>query len=63
MRTAAASSSDFGRLEKHSSSCIRESRSASDSAAKDQRASIGKGVMDKVWRGKFFTLPFLYGRG
>jgi hypothetical protein len=26
----------------------------------DQRASIGTGLMDKVWRGKFFTLPFLY---
>jgi hypothetical protein len=29
-------------------------------SSKDRRASIGKGVMEKVWRGKFFTLPFLY---
>ncbi len=28
--------------------------------SKDRRASIGRGVMDKIWRGKFFTLPFLY---
>lgn len=28
--------------------------------SKDRRGSIGKGVMEKVWRGKFFTLPFLY---
>ncbi len=26
----------------------------------DGRASIGKGTMDEIWRGKFFTLPFLY---
>jgi len=25
-----------------------------------RRASIGKGTMDEIWRGKFFTLPFLY---
>jgi Domain of unknown function (DUF4166) len=24
------------------------------------RAAIGRGVMDKVWRGRFYTLPFLY---
>ena len=29
-------------------------------SSKDQRGSIGTGVMEKVWRGKFFTLPFLY---
>lgn len=29
-------------------------------SSKDRRASIGKGVMEKVWRGKSFTLPFLY---
>jgi Domain of unknown function (DUF4166) len=28
--------------------------------SKDRCASIGRGVMDKIWRGKFFTLPFLY---
>jgi hypothetical protein len=26
----------------------------------DQRASIGKGMMEKVWYGQFYTLPFLY---
>ena len=29
-------------------------------SSKDRRGSIGKGIMEKVWRGKFFTLPFLY---
>jgi hypothetical protein len=29
-------------------------------SSKDGGASVGRGVMDKVWRGKFFTLPFLY---
>ncbi|MGH9517466.1 MAG: DUF4166 domain-containing protein [Terriglobales bacterium] len=29
-------------------------------SSKDQRASIGTKIMQKVWRGKFFTLPFLY---
>jgi hypothetical protein len=28
--------------------------------SKDPCASIGRGVMDRIWRGKFFTLPFLY---
>lgn len=28
--------------------------------SKDRCASIGKGIMDNIWRGKFFTLPFLY---
>lgn len=28
--------------------------------SKDRKASIGAGVMERVWRGKFFTLPFLY---
>lgn len=26
----------------------------------DGIASIGRGVMEEIWRGKFFTLPFLY---
>ncbi len=26
----------------------------------DNIASIGRGVMDKIWRGRFYTLPFLY---
>jgi hypothetical protein len=29
-------------------------------SSEDGRASIGRGVMNKLWRGKFFTLPFLY---
>jgi len=29
-------------------------------SSKDRRASIGTGVMEKVWRGRSFTLPFLY---
>lgn len=29
-------------------------------SSKDRLASIGKGVMDRIWRGRFFTLPFLY---
>jgi hypothetical protein len=29
-------------------------------SSKDGGGSVGRGVMDKVWRGKFFTLPFLY---
>lgn len=29
-------------------------------SSKDRCASVGKGVMDKIWRGKLFTLPFLY---
>jgi hypothetical protein len=28
--------------------------------SKDRCASIGEGIMDKIWRGRFFTLPFLY---
>jgi hypothetical protein len=24
------------------------------------RGAIGRGVMDEIWRGKFYTLPFLY---
>jgi hypothetical protein len=24
------------------------------------RAAIGRGIMDEVWRGRFYTLPFLY---
>lgn len=26
----------------------------------DQTASVGKGVMQRVWHGKWYTLPFLY---
>ena len=26
----------------------------------DNLAAIGRGVMDRVWRGRFYTLPFLY---
>ena len=29
-------------------------------SSKDRCASIGKGIMDRVWRGRFLTLPFLY---
>jgi len=29
-------------------------------SSKDQCGSVGAGTMDKIWRGKFFTLPFLY---
>lgn len=29
-------------------------------SSKDHGGSVGTGVMDNVWRGKFFTLPFLY---
>lgn len=29
-------------------------------SSKDRRGSIGTGVMEKVWRGKSFTLPFLF---
>jgi hypothetical protein len=29
-------------------------------SSKDGGGSVGRGVMDKVWRGKLFTLPFLY---
>lgn len=29
-------------------------------SSRDNIASIGKGVMDEIWRGPFFTLPFLY---
>lgn len=28
--------------------------------SEDGVASIGRGVMDRVWRGPFYTLPFLY---
>ena len=27
-------------------------------SSKDRGGSVGRGVMEKVWRGKFFTLPF-----
>lgn len=26
----------------------------------DRRAAIGRGVMERVWHGRFYTLPFLY---
>ena len=26
----------------------------------DGTASIGRGVMEKLWHGRFYTLPFLY---
>jgi hypothetical protein len=29
-------------------------------ASADGIASIGRGVMDEVWRGRFYTVPFLY---
>jgi len=29
-------------------------------SSKDRCGSVGSGVMQKVWRGKLFTLPFLY---
>jgi hypothetical protein len=29
-------------------------------SSKDGVASVGKGIMERLWRGKFFTLPFLY---
>lgn len=28
-------------------------------SSQDQIASIGRGIMDRVWRGRFYTLPFL----
>lgn len=29
-------------------------------SSEDNKASIGTGVMDKVWHGRLYTLPFLY---
>jgi hypothetical protein len=29
-------------------------------SSEDGLASIGRGVMDEVWRGRFYTVPFLY---
>ena len=29
-------------------------------SSKDRCASIGRGAMDRIWRGRVFTLPFLY---
>ena len=29
-------------------------------SSKDRTASIGRGIMEEVWRGRFYTLPFLY---
>jgi hypothetical protein len=45
--------SDFARLHPEI-----QRRFGFDSA--DGVASIGRGVMDEVWKGRFFTLPFLY---
>jgi hypothetical protein len=28
--------------------------------SRDRRACIGRGVMDRIWHGRFYTLPFLY---
>ena len=28
--------------------------------SEDRIASIGSGVMDEIWRGPFYTVPFLY---
>ena len=28
--------------------------------SEDRIASIGSGVMDEIWRGRFYTVPFLY---
>lgn len=28
--------------------------------SEDRIASIGSGVMDEIWRGRFYTIPFLY---
>lgn len=28
--------------------------------SEDRVASIGSGVMDEIWRGRFYTIPFLY---
>ncbi|HSP69894.1 MAG TPA: DUF4166 domain-containing protein, partial [Bryobacteraceae bacterium] len=27
--------------------------------SKSRKRAIGRGIMDRVWRGKFFTTPFL----
>ncbi len=29
-------------------------------SSEDKLAAVGRGVMEKVWRGKLYTLPFLY---
>lgn len=29
-------------------------------ASTDNLASVGRGVMDEIWRGRFYTVPFLY---
>ena len=29
-------------------------------ASTDGVAAVGHGVMDEIWRGRFYTLPFLY---
>ena len=28
--------------------------------SEDRMASIGSGIMDEIWRGRFYTVPFLY---
>lgn len=45
--------SDFARLHPR----IRERFSLTSA---DRRAAIGRGTMDRVWHGRFYTLPFLY---
>jgi hypothetical protein len=45
--------SDFGRLHP-------EIQRRFGFGSADGIASIGRGVMDEVWKGRFFTLPFLY---
>lgn len=29
-------------------------------SSEDRRASIGEGVMEEIWRGRFYTVPFLW---
>ena len=45
--------SDFARLHPR----IQERFSLTSA---DRRAAIGRGTMDRVWHGRFYTLPFLY---
>ena len=45
--------SDFGRL--HPQIQRRFGFSSTDNIA-----SVGRGVMEEIWRGRFYTLPFLY---
>lgn len=45
--------SDFGRLHP-------EIQRRFGFSSADNRACIGRGVMDEIWRGRIYTLPFLY---